>query len=65
MLVLLSVLSDDPIVTIIETNPVVDAVEKKIIAEKNKDVQITCTVENRPKNYEVGLRLIAAVYVYM
>ena len=45
---------DDPIVTIIETNPVIDPVEGKIISEKNKDVQLTCVVENKPRNKEVS-----------
>ena len=44
---------DDPIVTIIETNPVINPVEGKIISEKNKDVQLTCVVENKPKYKEV------------
>ncbi|KAK7503844.1 hypothetical protein BaRGS_00004967 [Batillaria attramentaria] len=49
----MSVVADDPIVKIIETNPVKDPVEGKIISEKNKDVQFTCVVENKPKNSEV------------
>lgn len=48
-----TVVADDPIVRIIETNPVKDPVEGKIISQKNKDVQLTCVVENRPKNSEV------------
>ena len=50
---LFPVLADDPIVTIIETNPIVDPVEGKIISEKNKDVQLTCVVENKPIDKEV------------
>nr|AJA37900.1 I-type lectin-like protein 5 [Littorina littorea] len=48
-----TVLADDPIVTIIETNPVKDPIEQKIISEKNFDVQLTCVVENRPRDKEV------------
>lgn len=48
-----TVFADDPIVSIIETNPVVDPVEKKIISQINKDVQLTCVVENRPPDKEV------------
>ena len=53
LLLLFSVFGDDPIVTIIETNPVINPVEGKIISEKNKDVQLTCVVENKPRNKEV------------
>lgn len=49
----ISVLADDPIVRIIETNPMVNPVAKQIISEKNKDVQLTCVVENKPANSEV------------
>jgi len=48
-----SVLADDPIVRIIETNPLKDPVAEQIIAEKNKDVQLTCVVENKPILSEV------------
>ncbi|XP_076446793.1 protein amalgam-like [Babylonia areolata] len=48
-----TVVADDPIVRIIETNPVIDTVEEKIISEKDKDVQLTCVVENRPIDKEV------------
>ncbi|KAL8573237.1 hypothetical protein ACOMHN_006648 [Nucella lapillus] len=48
-----TVVGDDPIVRIMETNPVLDPVEKKIISEKDKDVQLTCVVENKPKDKEV------------
>ena len=56
LLLLFSVFGDDPIVTIIETNPVINPVEGKIISEKNKDVQLTCVVENKPRYKEVRLR---------
>ncbi|XP_025087555.1 protein amalgam-like [Pomacea canaliculata] len=48
-----TVVADDPIVSIIETNPVIDPVENKIVAETNQDVQLTCVVENKPLNSQV------------
>ena len=48
-----SVHADDPSVNIIETNPLVNSVTKEIISEKNKDVQLTCVVENKPIGSEV------------
>lgn len=64
LLLLFSVFGDDPIVTIIETNPVINPVEGKIISEKNKDVQLTCVVENKPKYKEVRLRDFSFVFFY-
>lgn len=48
-----TVLADDPIVRIIETNPLKDEITNQIISEKNKDVQLTCVVENKPISSEV------------
>ena len=48
-------LADDPIVSIDETNPMVDPVEGKIITQKNYDVQLRCTVENKPKLADVSM----------
>jgi len=48
-----SVFSDDPKVTIIQTDPIINAVEEKVVQYKDKDVQFTCIVENKPIDSEV------------
>ncbi|GFN79713.1 opioid-binding protein/cell adhesion molecule homolog [Plakobranchus ocellatus] len=47
------VVSDDPRIDITETDPPMDPVYDMIIQEKDKDVQLTCIVENQREGYDV------------
>jgi len=48
-----SVVSDDPKVKIIGTDPPISKVEGKVVQYKDKDVQFTCIVENKPLGADV------------
>ncbi|KAH9504470.1 hypothetical protein Btru_062862 [Bulinus truncatus] len=50
---LISVFGDDPKVNIIETDPPLDPVSKSIIAMQDRDVQLSCVVENKPVDVDV------------
>ena len=48
-------LCDDPKVRIIATDPPVHEVEGVVVQFKDKDVQFTCIVENKPEKSDVSL----------
>nr|KAI8746180.1 protein amalgam-like [Biomphalaria glabrata] len=50
---LLCVNCDDPKVNIIETDPPLDPISKTIISNQDKDVQLSCVVENKPLDVDV------------
>jgi limbic system-associated membrane protein len=52
-LLAIAVLGDDPKVRILTTDPPVDPISGYIIQEKDKDVQLTCVVENKPLDINV------------
>ncbi|XP_059140571.1 lachesin-like [Physella acuta] len=49
----LKVYADDPKVSISETDPPTNAIYKMIVQEQDKDVQMSCVVENKPVDVEV------------
>ncbi|CAG5127980.1 unnamed protein product [Candidula unifasciata] len=53
LLQFVAVFTDDPKVRIIATDPPPDPVSGFIIQEKDKDVQLTCVVENKPLDVNV------------
>ncbi|KAK6173215.1 hypothetical protein SNE40_016708 [Patella caerulea] len=50
---ILTVKGDDPIIIISETDPPINVAYNEIVSEKDRDVQLTCVVQNKPEGSDV------------